>query len=48
LASFYLGKDFLFSATVGKKGEIRVHRKSMLGRTLNEALSSNKKITVSI
>lgn len=38
----YEGEDYLFSAHVGKKGIIRVRKKSKLGRKVIQAVSSNR------
>lgn len=47
-AEFNLEDNFLFSAIVSNKGEIKVHKKSDLGRKLVDALDTNKKIEVLI
>ena len=44
IASIYIGENFLFSATIGKKGRIRVSKSSEIGSKLLEAILSNKKI----
>ena len=41
---FYLDDEFLFSATSGKKGEIKVNKKSKLGRVIVNALNENREI----
>jgi ATPase len=46
VANVYVGDEFLFSATVGKKSEIRVSKKSDLGRGLLRALVSKQRIRV--
>jgi ATPase len=38
----YNGEDYLFSAHVGKKGIIKVRKKSKLGRKVIQAVSSNQ------
>ncbi|MEM5812272.1 MAG: PINc/VapC family ATPase [Candidatus Aenigmatarchaeota archaeon] len=38
----YSGNDFIFSAIVGKKGRIRVKKKSSLGKTVLQAISSGR------
>ncbi|MEM4266849.1 MAG: PINc/VapC family ATPase [Candidatus Nanoarchaeia archaeon] len=43
---FLINDQFLFTATSSKKGEIKVHKKSKLGRTLAEAIKMRKKITL--
>jgi predicted PilT family ATPase len=45
-ADFYIGDDFVFSATVGKNGEIKVHNKSNIGRTLSNAMNIGKAVRV--
>ena len=47
-AEFNLEDNFLFSAIVSNKGEIKIHKKSDLGRKLVDALDTNKKIEVLI
>jgi ATPase len=44
IVSFYIENEFLFSATVGKKGKIRVVKNSEIGNKLLRALVSRKKI----
>jgi ATPase len=48
IASFYVEKDFLFSATVGKKGKIKVSKDSEIGRELLRAIVGKKNIRVLI
>ena len=48
VANVYVGDEFLFSATIGKKGVIRVSKKSDLGRGLLRALVSKQRIRVLI
>ncbi|MFH1332501.1 MAG: PINc/VapC family ATPase [archaeon] len=43
---FYINDQFLFSATSSKKGEVKVHKKSKLGRSLAEAIKQRKDITL--
>ena len=38
--------EFLFSAISSKKGVIKVHKKSSVGRDLLKAMDKNKKIEV--
>lgn len=45
-ANFYVENDFLFSATVGKKGIIKVSKSSEIGKELVKAILSKKKIKV--
>ncbi|MGD0688236.1 MAG: PINc/VapC family ATPase [Candidatus Bathyarchaeia archaeon] len=47
-ANVYVGDQYLFSATIGKKGQIRVSKKSDLGRNLLRALVSKQRIRVLI
>jgi len=47
-ASVYIEDQFLFSAMIGKKGKIKVTKKSDLGRELVSALVSHKKIRVMV
>ena len=47
-ASFYIGGDFVFSATVGKKGEIKVHTKSNVGRSLMNAMNLNQEVSIRV
>ncbi len=46
VANVYVGDEYLFSATVGKKSQIRVSKKSDLGRSLLRALVSKQRIRV--
>jgi ATPase len=39
---FYVGEDFLFSATVGKKGEIRFDKGSELAKTIQNSIDKGK------
>ncbi len=48
VANVYIGDQYLFSATVGKKSQIRVSKKSDLGRGLLRALVSKQRIRVLI
>ncbi len=48
VANVYVGDQYLFSATVGKKGQIHVTKKSDLGKALIRALVSKRKIRVSL
>jgi len=48
IANFYVEENFLFSATVGKKGKIKVNKSSEIGRELVRALVNKKKIKVLI
>jgi ATPase len=48
IASFYVEKDFLFSATIGKKGKIKVSKDSEIGRELLRAIVGKKNIRVLI
>jgi ATPase len=46
VGNVYVGDEYLFSATVGKKSQIRVSKKSDLGRSLLRALVSKQRIRV--
>jgi ATPase len=48
LASIYLEDEFLFSATIGKKGNIKVTKDSDIGKKLLTATITKKKIKVVI
>ncbi len=44
VANVFVGEQYLFSATIGKKSRIRVSKKSDLGRSLLRALVSRQRI----
>jgi ATPase len=48
VANVYVGNEYLFSATIGKKSQIRVGKKSDLGRGLLRGLVSKQRIRVLI
>ncbi|MEM5772775.1 MAG: PINc/VapC family ATPase [Candidatus Aenigmatarchaeota archaeon] len=48
VANFYVEDEFLFSATVGKKANIKVNKASEIGKELVRALVNRKKIKVLI
>jgi len=48
IASIYVDKDFLFSATIGKEGRIKVTKSSEIGKKLLEAIYSKRPIKVFI
>ena len=48
VANVYVGEEYLFSATVGKKSQIRVSKKSDLGKSLLRGLVSKQRIRVLI
>jgi ATPase len=48
VANVYVGDEYLFSATIGKKSQIRVSKKSDLGRGLLRGLVSKQRIRVLI
>jgi len=48
VANVYVGEEYLFSATVGKKSQIRVSKKSDLGKNLLRGLVSKQRIRVLI
>jgi len=47
-ANTYINDEYLFTATVGKSGQIRISKSSELGKQLLNALTTNKKIKVFI
>jgi ATPase len=47
-ANVYIGDDFLFSAMIGKKGKIKVTKRSDIGKELVKALVTNKNIKVMV
>ncbi len=48
IATFYIEGNSLFSATIGKKGKIKVNKSSGIGKELMKAIASKKKISVII
>jgi len=46
--NFYIDEKFLFSATVGKKGKVKVSKSSGVGKELVRALASKKEIKLII
>lgn len=48
IASFYLEDKFLFSATIGKKANIKVSKNSEIGNELMKNIVGRKKIKVLI
>src|SRR3989338_1483576 len=48
LVSVYIGNEVLLSATIGKKAEIKVNKKSDIGRKLVYALNKNQNIFVKL
>ena len=44
----YIDKQFLFTATASKKGEIKIHKKSKLGKTLSSAIKQKKVVELKI
>jgi ATPase len=46
--NIYINDDFLFSATIGKKGEIKVSKDSNVGKELMKALVAKKEIRATI
>jgi ATPase len=48
VANVYVGDEYLFSATIGKKSQIRVSKKSDLGRSLLRGLVSKQRVRVLI
>jgi len=47
-ANTYIEDEYLFTATVGKSGQIRISKSSDLGKKLLNALAAKKKIKVFI
>ena len=47
-AEFLIEDTFIFSAVLSNNGKVQIHKKSQLGRTIQEALDTNKKIEVKI
>ncbi len=45
-ASFYIDDDYVFSALIGKNGQIKISKNSDLGKKLLSALASNRRIKV--
>jgi len=48
VANVYVGDEYLFSATIGKRSQIHVSKKSDLGRSLLRGLVSKQRIRVMI
>jgi ATPase len=46
MVDVHVNGQFLFTATSSKKGEIKLHKKSKLGKALFEAMKSSKRIEV--
>lgn len=46
VANFYIDGEFLFSATIGKKGKIKVTKASDIGKALLRAIYAKKEIKV--
>jgi len=46
MANIYIGEEYLLSATVGKRHEIKINKGSEIGKKLVQALLSKKKIRV--
>ena len=42
----FIEDDFLFTSTSGKKGEIKINKKSDIGKKIRYALDSNKRIYI--
>ena len=47
-AEFNLEDSFLFSAIVSNRGEIKIHKKSEIGRKIIDAIDTNKKLEILI
>ena len=48
MADISVDEKYLFSATIGKKGEIRVHKKSQLANDLLNSFKNKKHVSISI
>jgi len=44
----FVGDTFVFSARVGKKGELRIHKKSKIGQELIKSFDNGKKVSLRI
>lgn len=47
-AEIYIDNHFLFTSTLSKKGDIKIHKKSKLGQTLIEDLDKARKVEVRV
>lgn len=47
-AEFFIEDTFVFSAIISNDGKIQIHKKSQLGRTIIEALETNKKLEIKV
>ena len=47
-AEFFVEDTFIFSAILSNNGRVQIHKKSQLGRTLADALETNKKIEIKV
>lgn len=45
-ADIYIDDHFLFTSTIGKKGDLKIHKHSKLGQTLAYDLDKNRKLEV--
>lgn len=48
LADVYVGEEFVFSVTIGNKGEIKIHKKSSMGKKVINAFNLNKDVIVRV
>ncbi|MBI5798032.1 Flp pilus assembly complex ATPase component TadA [Candidatus Woesearchaeota archaeon] len=46
MVDVFIEEDFLFTSTSSKKGEIKINKKSELGRRLTEALDTGRKVYI--
>ncbi|MEW6062873.1 MAG: PINc/VapC family ATPase [Nanoarchaeota archaeon] len=46
LADIYVDDEFWLSATVSDKGEIKINKKSKMGKDISKAINSNKSISI--
>lgn len=47
-ADIYIDEHFLFTSTIGKKGDLKIHKHSKLGQTLLFDLNKNRKVEIRI
>lgn len=47
-AEFFIEDTFVFSSIVSNDGKIQLHKKSQLGRTIADALDTNKKLEIKV
>ncbi|MCD4759545.1 PINc/VapC family ATPase [archaeon] len=47
-AEFFIEDTFVFSAIISNNGRVQIHKKSQLGRQIQETLDTNKKLEVKV